>query len=54
MPQLNPNPWLMIFVLSWLTLLILTLTKIMNYTTPNEPTLMNTKKHKTEPWNWPW
>nr|AAK71717.1 ATP synthase 8 [Enteromius anoplus] len=54
MPQLNPNPWFMILVFSWLIFLTIILTKTLNYILPNEPTQVSTEKHKTESWNWPW
>uniref|UniRef100_UPI00315DF672 ATP synthase F0 subunit 8 n=1 Tax=Macrhybopsis marconis TaxID=1046059 RepID=UPI00315DF672 len=54
MPQLNPDPWLTIFMLSWLTFLIIIPTKVLNHLTPNEPSPMNEEKHKTDSWSWPW
>nr|BAV71410.1 ATPase subunit 8 [Oreichthys cosuatis] len=54
MPQLNPNPWFMILMFSWMVFLIIIPPKILNYTSPNEPTLMTAKKHETESWDWPW
>nr|YP_009311051.1 ATP synthase F0 subunit 8 [Enteromius hulstaerti]BAV69655.1 ATPase subunit 8 [Enteromius hulstaerti] len=54
MPQLNPGPWFMILIFSWLVFLVIIPTKILNHIFPNEPILMNSKKHKTESWNWPW
>nr|YP_010183500.1 ATP synthase F0 subunit 8 [Yunnanilus jiuchiensis]YP_010355027.1 ATP synthase F0 subunit 8 [Eonemachilus longidorsalis]YP_010372514.1 ATP synthase F0 subunit 8 [Yunnanilus pleurotaenia]YP_010414138.1 ATP synthase F0 subunit 8 [Yunnanilus analis]WRO45338.1 ATP synthase F0 subunit 8 [Yunnanilus nanpanjiangensis]QVG61429.1 ATP synthase F0 subunit 8 [Yunnanilus jiuchiensis]UOG84875.1 ATP synthase F0 subunit 8 [Eonemachilus longidorsalis]UPE50003.1 ATP synthase F0 subunit 8 [Yunnanilus pleurot len=54
MPQLNPAPWFAILVFSWLVFLIIIPTKVMNHTSPNEPALLDSEKHKTEPWDWPW
>nr|YP_913566.1 ATP synthase F0 subunit 8 [Enteromius trimaculatus]BAF41627.1 ATPase subunit 8 [Enteromius trimaculatus] len=54
MPQLNPNPWFMILMYSWLVLLVVVSTKVSNITSPNELILISTEKHKTESWNWPW
>nr|YP_009229004.1 ATP synthase F0 subunit 8 [Paralichthys lethostigma]ALS20302.1 ATPase subunit 8 [Paralichthys lethostigma]WNH19206.1 ATP synthase F0 subunit 8 [Paralichthys squamilentus] len=54
MPQLNPAPWFMIFVLSWVVFLTIIPTKILAHTFPNEPTQQSTQKLKTESWNWPW
>nr|YP_010745274.1 ATP synthase F0 subunit 8 [Triplophysa langpingensis]YP_010835759.1 ATP synthase F0 subunit 8 [Troglonectes lihuensis]WET58830.1 ATP synthase F0 subunit 8 [Triplophysa langpingensis]WGC44036.1 ATP synthase F0 subunit 8 [Troglonectes lihuensis] len=54
MPQLNPAPWFAILVFSWLAFLTIIPTKVMNHTSPNEPTLLDSEKHKTEPWDWPW
>nr|YP_009160681.1 ATP synthase F0 subunit 8 [Lefua nikkonis]BAS04677.1 ATPase subunit 8 [Lefua nikkonis] len=53
MPQLNPAPWFAILVFSWLVFLFIP-TKVMNHTSPNEPALLDSEKHKTEPWDWPW
>nr|YP_009941700.1 ATP synthase F0 subunit 8 [Inimicus japonicus]QOC70771.1 ATP synthase F0 subunit 8 [Inimicus japonicus]UOA66678.1 ATP synthase F0 subunit 8 [Inimicus japonicus] len=54
MPQLNPTPWLMILVASWLIFLTIIPTKIMAHNYPNEPTLQSAEKPKTQPWSWPW
>nr|YP_009128810.1 ATP synthase F0 subunit 8 [Trichopodus leerii]AJR33108.1 ATP synthase F0 subunit 8 [Trichopodus leerii]AKS28308.1 ATP synthase subunit 8 [Trichopodus leerii] len=54
MPQLNPAPWLTILIFSWLVFLIIIPPKITAHIFPNEPSLKNTEKVKTEPWNWPW
>nr|WNH37002.1 ATP synthase F0 subunit 8 [Erotelis smaragdus] len=54
MPQLNPAPWLMILLFSWLIFLTILPTKIMAHTFPNEPALQSTQVPKTEPWFWPW
>nr|YP_007374564.1 ATP synthase F0 subunit 8 [Boulengerula boulengeri]ACS37005.1 ATP synthase F0 subunit 8 [Boulengerula boulengeri] len=54
MPQLNPNPWFMIMIVSWLTLLLILCPK----TVKHKP--MNTIHHNINdikhsiPWNWPW
>nr|BBC54733.1 ATPase subunit-8 [Candidia barbata] len=54
MPQLNPDPWFAVLVFSWVIFLTVIPTKILSHITPNEPTPMNGKKHKAEPWDWPW
>nr|AAR13570.1 ATPase 8 [Synbranchus marmoratus] len=54
MPQLNPSPWFMILIFSWLIFLILLPSKITAHTFPNEPQLKTSSQIKTEPWNWPW
>nr|YP_009024599.1 ATP synthase F0 subunit 8 [Rhinobatos schlegelii]AHN05788.1 ATP synthase F0 subunit 8 [Rhinobatos schlegelii] len=54
MPQLNPNPWFLIFLFSWLFFLIMMPQKVTSYLFNNNPTLKNIKKLKPEPWNWPW
>nr|AKZ29856.1 ATP synthase F0 subunit 8 [Acrossocheilus yunnanensis] len=53
MPQLNPGPWFMILVFSWLIFLTIIPTKILNHTSPNEPTPVS-EIIKTEYWDWPW
>nr|UMB51061.1 ATP synthase F0 subunit 8 [Pipa pipa] len=54
MPQLNPGPWFLILIFSWLVLLILIPPKVANHRPFNEPTTQNTEKSKPTPWNWPW
>nr|QCT09570.1 ATP synthase F0 subunit 8 [Cynops cyanurus cyanurus] len=54
MPQLNPGPWLSIFLTSWIIYLIILTAKINNFKFQNELSPKNTKKEKTQPWNWPW
>nr|WET58804.1 ATP synthase F0 subunit 8 [Triplophysa sp. 1 TL-2023] len=54
MPQLNPAPWFAILLFSWLVFLTIIPTKVMSHTSPNEPTTLDSEKHKTEPWDWPW
>nr|YP_009160421.1 ATP synthase F0 subunit 8 [Urogymnus dalyensis]AIY56263.1 ATP synthase F0 subunit 8 [Urogymnus dalyensis] len=54
MPQLNPNPWFMIFLFAWTFFLLLMPGKIMSYMFNNCPTTKNTQKPKSTPWNWPW
>nr|WFG79878.1 ATP synthase F0 subunit 8 [Nemacheilidae gen. n. sp. p LD-2023]WFG79891.1 ATP synthase F0 subunit 8 [Nemacheilidae gen. n. sp. p LD-2023]WFG79904.1 ATP synthase F0 subunit 8 [Nemacheilidae gen. n. sp. p LD-2023]WFG79943.1 ATP synthase F0 subunit 8 [Nemacheilidae gen. n. sp. p LD-2023] len=54
MPQLNPAPWFAILVFSWLVFLTIIPAKVMNHISPNEPALLDSEKHKTEPWDWPW
>nr|QGX86694.1 ATP synthase F0 subunit 8 [Glaucostegus granulatus] len=54
MPQLNPNPWLIIFLLSWLFFLTVMPQKVTSYVFNNSLTPKNVEKPKPEPWNWPW
>nr|YP_009029574.1 ATP synthase F0 subunit 8 [Aquila chrysaetos]YP_009424012.1 ATP synthase F0 subunit 8 [Aquila heliaca]AHL16796.1 ATP synthase F0 subunit 8 [Aquila chrysaetos]AOG66032.1 ATP synthase F0 subunit 8 [Aquila heliaca]WAK85356.1 ATP synthase F0 subunit 8 [Aquila chrysaetos canadensis] len=54
MPQLNPAPWLLIMLASWLTLTLIVQPKLLFFTStnilPNKPiTTIN-----LSPWNWPW
>ncbi|YP_002332275.1 ATP synthase F0 subunit 8 (mitochondrion) [Podarcis muralis] len=52
MPQLNPAPWFMMFVLVWITL-IMFFSKIIN----TNSYFLN-PQHKKQPnnfyWTWPW
>nr|NP_740157.1 ATP synthase F0 subunit 8 [Arcos sp. KU 149]BAC23778.1 ATPase subunit 8 [Arcos sp. KU 149] len=54
MPQLNPSPWLAIFIFSWLILLIIIPPKILAHLNPNEPSLQDSQQPKTSSWTWPW
>nr|YP_009538211.1 ATP synthase F0 subunit 8 [Megalaima virens]AYN73717.1 ATP synthase F0 subunit 8 [Megalaima virens] len=54
MPQLNPNPWFYIMILSWLTFSILIQPKILTFTSTNQPTNKATTITKTPSWTWPW
>nr|ADW93238.1 ATPase 8 [Larutia seribuatensis] len=54
MPQLNPAPWLFIFLLSWITLLMIFKTKVLLSAQPNNPAAPDLLTHHTAPWNWPW
>nr|WBU94813.1 ATP synthase F0 subunit 8 [Anguis cephallonica] len=54
MPQLNPNPWLLVLILSWVTLTTLFLTKTQNARFHNPPTQCQTNKQETNTWLWPW
>nr|WBU94787.1 ATP synthase F0 subunit 8 [Pseudopus apodus] len=54
MPQLNPNPWLLILILSWLALTALFLTKTQNARFHTMPALHQMNKQETNTWLWPW
>nr|WNH37401.1 ATP synthase F0 subunit 8 [Apristurus kampae] len=54
MPQLNPSPWFLILLFSWVVFFIILPSKVMKYTYNNEPALKNTEKPKPAPWTWPW
>nr|YP_010397958.1 ATP synthase F0 subunit 8 [Rasbora rutteni]UQJ79196.1 ATP synthase F0 subunit 8 [Rasbora rutteni] len=54
MPQLNPLPWFTILAFSWVILLTMTPTKVLNYTQPNEFILVDTKKYQNLNWIWQW
>nr|YP_009642535.1 ATP synthase F0 subunit 8 [Psittacula derbiana]YP_009721068.1 ATP synthase F0 subunit 8 [Psittacula alexandri]QCG69029.1 ATP synthase F0 subunit 8 [Psittacula derbiana]QGM79866.1 ATP synthase F0 subunit 8 [Psittacula alexandri] len=54
MPQLNPNPWLFIMILSWLTFSLIIQPKILAFTPTNPPTNKTPMTTKNSPWTWPW
>nr|WNH37196.1 ATP synthase F0 subunit 8 [Urophycis regia] len=54
MPQLNPAPWFMILVFSWMIFLVIIPPKILKHIFPNEPSPQNATKTQTTPWDWPW
>nr|AOW68966.1 ATP synthase subunit 8 [Ariosoma meeki] len=54
MPQLDPTPWFMILMLSWIVFLTIIPTKIMAHQCMNNPSPKNTKKPQESPWNWVW
>nr|ABU68937.1 ATP synthase subunit 8 [Alcedo quadribrachys] len=54
MPQLNPNPWFFIMLLSWLTFSFIIQPKIMTFISTNSPISKTHMPTKTTPWTWPW
>nr|QOD97960.1 ATP synthase F0 subunit 8 [Ceyx cyanopectus] len=54
MPQLNPNPWFYIMLLSWLTFSLIIQPKITTFTSTNDPISKAYTPAKTTPWTWPW
>nr|AFN67699.1 ATP synthase subunit 8 [Dryobates pubescens]AFN67979.1 ATP synthase subunit 8 [Dryobates pubescens] len=54
MPQLNPNPWFFIMLLSWLTFSLIIQPKLLSFTHTNLPTSKVQTTMKTSPWPWPW
>nr|UBD07255.1 ATP synthase F0 subunit 8 [Otophryne steyermarki] len=53
MPQLIPDPWFLILLLSWLIIIFFPGLKILKYFIPNDPTPKTTKHHHNN-WTWPW
>nr|UBD07230.1 ATP synthase F0 subunit 8 [Otophryne sp. MZUSP 159214] len=53
MPQLTPDPWFLILLVSWLVIIFLPAQKILKYSIPNNLTTKTTKHHHTN-WSWPW
>nr|YP_002456314.1 ATP synthase F0 subunit 8 [Accipiter gentilis]QHI42530.1 ATP synthase F0 subunit 8 [Accipiter gentilis]BAE44356.1 F0-ATP synthase subunit 8 [Accipiter gentilis fujiyamae]BAH03685.1 ATP synthase subunit 8 [Accipiter gentilis] len=54
MPQLNPNPWFPIMLLSWLTFTLIIQPKTLSFTSTNAPSNKLTSPTPTSSWNWPW
>nr|QTA72659.1 ATP synthase F0 subunit 8 [Acanthodactylus aureus] len=52
MPQLNPSPWFPIFILAWLTMIVM-LTKTLKTKTITPP-LQKTSTSSLNFWTWPW
>ncbi|YP_009944887.1 ATP synthase F0 subunit 8 (mitochondrion) [Chelonoidis abingdonii] len=53
MPQLNPDPWLLVLSSTWLTYIIILQPKISSYLPMNTPN-KNHKIANMNPWTWPW
>ncbi|YP_665727.1 ATP synthase F0 subunit 8 (mitochondrion) [Gavialis gangeticus] len=51
MPQLNPKPWLMVFLTTWFMLIIATHPKIASLKFMNNPAPFHPTPIK--PWPWP-
>nr|QUJ18233.1 ATP synthase protein 8 [Pseudoplesiops revellei] len=54
MPQLDPSPWFFIFVISWAVFIYFIPPKVLSHTFPNDPVLLDSKKSKSNSWNWLW
>nr|YP_010000577.1 ATP synthase F0 subunit 8 [Furnarius figulus]QOD96476.1 ATP synthase F0 subunit 8 [Furnarius figulus] len=54
MPQLNPNPWFFIMLLSWLTFSLILQPKLLTFTSTNLPSNKTLTTQKSSSWNWPW
>nr|AAM73947.1 ATPase 8 [Chrysococcyx lucidus plagosus]AAM73949.1 ATPase 8 [Chrysococcyx lucidus plagosus]AAM73951.1 ATPase 8 [Chrysococcyx lucidus plagosus]AAM73953.1 ATPase 8 [Chrysococcyx lucidus plagosus]AAM73955.1 ATPase 8 [Chrysococcyx lucidus plagosus] len=54
MPQLNPNPWFSIMLMTWFTFLLIIQPKLLSFIQTNSPSTKSTLPHKTTPWTWPW
>nr|YP_009331686.1 ATP synthase F0 subunit 8 [Butastur liventer]BAW15979.1 ATP synthase subunit 8 [Butastur liventer] len=54
MPQLNPAPWFLILVLSWLTFTLIIQPKLLPFISSNIPSSKPTMPTPTPSWNWPW
>nr|AVG72819.1 ATP synthase F0 subunit 8 [Poicephalus rufiventris] len=54
MPQLNPNPWFSIMIMSWLTFSLIIQPKVLAFTPTNPPANKAPATPKNSPWTWPW
>nr|YP_009991678.1 ATP synthase F0 subunit 8 [Herpetotheres cachinnans]QNN84500.1 ATP synthase F0 subunit 8 [Herpetotheres cachinnans] len=54
MPQLNPNPWFLTLLLTWLTFSLAIQPKLLTFTPTNHPSYKTQLTTKTTPWTWPW
>nr|YP_009631788.1 ATP synthase F0 subunit 8 [Numenius tenuirostris]QCB20159.1 ATP synthase F0 subunit 8 [Numenius tenuirostris] len=54
MPQLNPNPWFFIMLMSWVTFSLIIQPKLLALTPTNSPSNKTSMTTKTTPWIWPW
>nr|YP_010385275.1 ATP synthase F0 subunit 8 [Serranus papilionaceus]YP_010385288.1 ATP synthase F0 subunit 8 [Serranus scriba]UPM51976.1 ATP synthase F0 subunit 8 [Serranus papilionaceus]UPM51989.1 ATP synthase F0 subunit 8 [Serranus scriba] len=55
MPQLAPSPWFAALVFSWLILLTIVPTIVMEHKFPNQPSTPEASEMPLKPkWNWPW
>nr|YP_025953.1 ATP synthase F0 subunit 8 [Strigops habroptila]AAP47797.1 ATPase subunit 8 [Strigops habroptila]USH57934.1 ATP synthase F0 subunit 8 [Strigops habroptila]USH57947.1 ATP synthase F0 subunit 8 [Strigops habroptila]USH57960.1 ATP synthase F0 subunit 8 [Strigops habroptila]USH57973.1 ATP synthase F0 subunit 8 [Strigops habroptila] len=54
MPQLNPNPWFFIMIMSWLTLSLIIQPKLLSFILTSPPINKTSTTTKTNPWAWPW
>nr|YP_007374629.1 ATP synthase F0 subunit 8 [Microcaecilia sp. PZ-2009]ACS37122.1 ATP synthase F0 subunit 8 [Microcaecilia sp. PZ-2009] len=53
MPQLIPNPWFLIMILSWTIILTIMVSKIISHETTNITTQKSDHKQHNS-WTWPW
>nr|ABD58877.1 ATP synthase F0 subunit 8 [Himantopus mexicanus] len=54
MPQLNPNPWFFVMLMSWLTFSFIIQPKLLSFTHTNPPSNKAPTTTKTTSWTWPW
>nr|YP_008993029.1 ATP synthase F0 subunit 8 [Cynoglossus sinicus]AFB71212.1 ATP synthase subunit 8 [Cynoglossus sinicus] len=53
MPQLNPGPWLFIWLSSWF-IFLLTIPPLVLMFKPNNPVNTSQMTSPLNSWNWPW
>nr|YP_009373284.1 ATP synthase F0 subunit 8 [Corvus corax]API67819.1 ATP synthase F0 subunit 8 [Corvus corax]API67832.1 ATP synthase F0 subunit 8 [Corvus corax]API67844.1 ATP synthase F0 subunit 8 [Corvus corax]API67857.1 ATP synthase F0 subunit 8 [Corvus corax]API68013.1 ATP synthase F0 subunit 8 [Corvus corax] len=54
MPQLNPNPWFFIMLISWFTYSMIIQPKLLSFISMNPPLSKIQTTLTTSPWTWPW
>nr|BAJ54523.1 ATPase subunits 8 [Paramormyrops sp. MAG]BAJ54536.1 ATPase subunits 8 [Paramormyrops sp. MAG] len=54
MPQLNPAPWFLLLIFSWLVFLTIIPQKIVQHNFLSEPAPRAAKEYASTPWTWPW
>nr|AKJ76897.1 ATP synthase F0 subunit 8 [Phrynosoma sherbrookei] len=54
MPQLNPSPWFLILLMTWIMLMLIFLNKTLSMLYPNTPAQNQSKTNPLMPWTWPW
>nr|UFQ89303.1 ATP synthase F0 subunit 8 [Eopsetta jordani] len=53
MPQLNPGPWFLIWLSSWLIFMLTIPPLVLMFKPANSPST-NQALSPLNPWNWPW
>nr|YP_010498857.1 ATP synthase F0 subunit 8 [Haliastur indus]UWR86742.1 ATP synthase F0 subunit 8 [Haliastur indus] len=54
MPQLNPAPWFLTLLSTWLIFTLVMQPKILPFIPTNSPSSKTTTTTHIFPWNWPW
>nr|NP_443675.1 ATP synthase F0 subunit 8 [Dactyloptena peterseni]BAB70395.1 ATPase subunit 8 [Dactyloptena peterseni] len=54
MPQLNPSPWFLILIFSWLVFLTVIPPKVLSHSLLNDPNPSDSPSYQAEAWSWPW
>nr|YP_009503704.1 ATP synthase F0 subunit 8 [Milvus migrans]AWX90856.1 ATP synthase subunit 8 [Milvus migrans]BAE78435.1 F0-ATP synthase subunit 8 [Milvus lineatus] len=54
MPQLNPAPWFLIMLSTWLVFTLVMQPKLLPFTPTNNPSNKTATTTHTSSWNWPW
>nr|QHI42837.1 ATP synthase F0 subunit 8 [Entelurus aequoreus] len=54
MPQLDPSPWLITMVFSWVIFIFIIPGKVLNHKPLNNPALLDFMALQNKLWFWPW